>query len=159
MQNYYSYLKQYPKPLPKYHVSSDGSQVIDLTLLCQQELFELGYDKVDPPPLFEDFYFRIDWNGSEWIITENQIPGSDEKYNSDWDKIRRERNLLLKQSDYTQLADIPKDVQQEWAKYRQKLRDITQSVEDWDPAKVKFPDPPKTPINKRKHVYVENSDD
>lgn len=154
IQQYFSYMREYPKPLPKYHVSFDGSQIIDLTTLSQQELFELGYVKVDRPPLFEDFQFHVDWNGNEWIIKENEIPGAQEQYNFDWDKVRRDRNILLKQSDYTQLADMPQEYKLEWAVYRQRLRDITQSVPDWDPAKVRFPEPPKTPLNKNRHIHL-----
>jgi hypothetical protein len=44
--------------------------------------------------------------------------------------IRSQRNTLLAQSDWTQLADSPAD-QQAWAAYRQQLRDI--------PAQAGFP--------------------
>jgi hypothetical protein len=37
---------------------------------------------------------------------------------------RAQRNVLLQQSDWTQVADAPVD-QQAWATYRQALRDIT----------------------------------
>jgi hypothetical protein len=39
-------------------------------------------------------------------------------------EVRSERNLLLIQSDWTQVADAPVD-QAAWATYRQELRDIT----------------------------------
>ena len=39
--------------------------------------------------------------------------------------IRSQRNVLLTQSDWTQVADAPVD-QQAWATYRQALRDVTQ---------------------------------
>jgi hypothetical protein len=40
-------------------------------------------------------------------------------------EIRGERNLLLMNSDWTQVADAPVD-QAAWAEYRQELRDITE---------------------------------
>ena len=107
MNSYYSYLREYPKPLPHYHLTSDGSQIIDLRNLSEQELFELGYTKVDPPPLFEDFAFRITWDGCQWNVEDEIIESHAEKFSIDWDRIRKERNLLLKQSDYTQLDDMP----------------------------------------------------
>ena len=42
-------------------------------------------------------------------------------------EVRTQRNRLLSQTDYTQLADSPRD-KQVWATYRQALRDITAQV-------------------------------
>lgn len=43
-------------------------------------------------------------------------------------QMRNQRNGLLSQSDWTQVADAPVD-QQAWATYRQALRDVTQQPE------------------------------
>lgn len=40
------------------------------------------------------------------------------------DQVRAQRNSLLQQSDWTQVADAPVD-QAAWATYRQALRDVT----------------------------------
>ena len=59
-----------------------------------------------------------------------------------WDPIRTSRNFLLLNSDWTQLADSPlsSEKKQEWAQYRQQLRDITDSFENaWE---VVFPEDP-----------------
>jgi len=44
------------------------------------------------------------------------------------EEMRRSRNDLLKDSDWTQLPDVPLSVQEkaEWAVYRQALRDVPQ---------------------------------
>jgi hypothetical protein len=39
--------------------------------------------------------------------------------------IRSERDLLLKETDWTQLPDVPESTKQKWAEYRQALRDVT----------------------------------
>lgn len=39
--------------------------------------------------------------------------------------VRRERDVRLKQSDWTQLPDVPLATKEAWAAYRQALRDIT----------------------------------
>ena len=44
-----------------------------------------------------------------------------------WDNLRVYRNILLKESDYTQLPDFPEAKKVEWATYRQALRDIPQT--------------------------------
>ena len=47
-----------------------------------------------------------------------------ERVRNEWTVIRQQRNHLLSESDWTQLADSPAD-KDKWAVYRQELRDIT----------------------------------
>lgn len=47
-----------------------------------------------------------------------------ERIRNEWTVIRQQRNRLLAESDWTQLADSPAD-KDKWAVYRQELRDIT----------------------------------
>lgn len=62
-----------------------------------------------------------------------------------WKKVRRSRNLLLTESDWTQVADTPltDSKKAEWVTYRQTLRDLpanntsATSIDD-----VTFPTPP-----------------
>ena len=56
-----------------------------------------------------------------------------------WDEVRRTRNELLQQSDWTQLPDVPSVTKQEWATYRQLLRDVTSQN---DPLRIEWPTPP-----------------
>lgn len=53
--------------------------------------------------------------------------------------VRAERDRLLAESDWTQLADSPVD-QVAWAAYRQALRDLPEAVAD--PAAVEWPAAP-----------------
>ena len=56
--------------------------------------------------------------------------------------MREQRNALLKESDWTQVADSPVD-KQAWAEYRQQLRDYPNT---WTPSdKVEFPATPGEP--------------
>jgi hypothetical protein len=54
-------------------------------------------------------------------------------------EVRNQRNQLLKDSDWTQVADAPVD-KEAWVTYRQELRDITSQV--GFPFNVLFPTPP-----------------
>ena len=55
------------------------------------------------------------------------------------ERMRLHRDRLLKESDWTQLADAPVD-QEAWATYRQTLRDFPAS---WTPSpEADFPDTP-----------------
>lgn len=56
-------------------------------------------------------------------------------------QIRSERDRLLSSSDWTQMPDVKWDKREAWAKYRQKLRDITKQA---DLRNVTWPTPPKS---------------
>ena len=44
-----------------------------------------------------------------------------------WAQMRKHRNRLLVESDWTQGEDVPSDIKTPWAKYRKELRDITKA--------------------------------
>ena len=53
-----------------------------------------------------------------------------------WPVVRRQRDTLLAQSDWTQLPDVPLETKETWATYRQALRDVTLQP---DPFNVVWP--------------------
>lgn len=53
-----------------------------------------------------------------------------------WPTIRARRDVLLAQSDWTQLPDVPLATKAAWADYRQALRDITAQP---DPTNITWP--------------------
>jgi len=57
------------------------------------------------------------------------------RVDTQWQVVRTQRNQMLKDSDWTQVADAPVD-KAEWATYRQELRDITQQA---DPFNLTWP--------------------
>ena len=54
--------------------------------------------------------------------------------------LRAERNRLLAECDWTQLADVPMETRKKWQPYRKKLRDVFKGVND--PSIVVFPTKP-----------------
>lgn len=72
-------------------------------------------------------------------LTEDEIEA---RTDSQWAKIRAERNKRLASCDWTQLVDTPiSNIEQaDWATYRQALRDITNQV---DPFNITWPEEPK----------------
>lgn len=58
---------------------------------------------------------------------------------SQWHTVRGQRNTRLSESDWTQLPDAQVD-KEEWAAYRQTLRDITNT--STDPFNITWPAPP-----------------
>lgn len=78
------------------------------------------------------------YDGSTYSIEESEVveyekirektkEEQDSEINSVWENIRAQRNILLTESDWTQLPDSPlsNQKQMEWQIYRQQLRDVT----------------------------------
>ena len=93
---------------------------------------------------------KDDGNGTAIPDTENMI--TEEEYNlaiedykviEAWIEIRKQRNQLLKDSDYIMVSDAPvgETQKQEWTTYRQSLRDIPQTFSN--PDEVVYPTKPK----------------
>ena len=71
---------------------------------------------------------------------ENAVPEDSADYKlSKEQEFRKQRNFILFQTDWTQLADAPVD-QAAWAEYRQELRDLPENTVDFD--NVVWPTPP-----------------
>ena len=60
--------------------------------------------------------------------------------NGGYIELRRQRNSLLNQSDWTQAADVSLDNKEAWATYRQALRDLPANTAD--PANPSWPTKP-----------------
>ena len=68
-------------------------------------------------------------------LTNSEIEANTE---SQWAKIRSQRDALLQACDWTQLPDVPLDTEQKqaWVAYRQALRDVTSQA---DPYNIEWP--------------------
>ena len=68
-------------------------------------------------------------------LTPEEIASNTE---SQWSKIRSQRDTLLAACDWTQLPDVPLDTEQkqDWVVYRQALRDVTSQA---DPYNIEWP--------------------
>lgn len=72
---------------------------------------------------------NFEWDGSQWV---EQAPDLEALAA----QVRSQRDGLLKESDWTQVADAPVN-QTAWAAYRQELRDITD--QDGFPVDINWP--------------------
>jgi len=102
------------------------------------------------------------WNGTEWTLDQNtseierfgftladfpdapvpEMPAynPDERaLEQEAEEVRTQRDALLKESDWTQVADAPVD-QSAWANYRQALRDLPE--QEGFPQEVVWPQKP-----------------
>jgi|TARA_R100000084_G_C4633149_1_gene139520 hypothetical protein len=57
-----------------------------------------------------------------------------------WNYLRRERNQLLKQTDWSQGSDVPDEIKSAYQGYRQTLRDLPANTSD--PSNPTWPNPP-----------------
>lgn len=87
---------------------------------------------------------KLSQSEKEAIAAEWNKYEKEEKPVRDLERLRIERNNLLSQSDWVVIKEKEKSGSvsnfAEWKKYRQELRDITNTYESLD--KVKFPTPP-----------------
>lgn len=58
-----------------------------------------------------------------------------------WNQVREQRNSLLANSDWTQLADAPVADKTKWIAYRSQLRQIPST--QTDPSNITWPEPPQ----------------
>lgn len=122
-----------PTTLPHKIRLSDGAVRTDVSTFTDEELADVGYTG---PITFPDVSEtqKIVWNGSA-LVTEDK---TDDEL---WVDIRKERDRLLKESDWTMLMDATDDLNyREWEMFRQRLRDITKN--NTSPKNVLWPESP-----------------
>lgn len=68
---------------------------------------------VGPPPTPNH-----EWNGAAYVLNTSKLTGM----------VKAHRAILLLNSDWTQLPDVPLSTQASWQLYRQALRDITEQA-------------------------------
>jgi hypothetical protein len=73
------------------------------------------------------------------VIEDGQLVLKPRQHQTSWEMIKRKRNRILSECDYTQMPDWPGD-KISWAEYRQSLRDIPQNFVDAN--KVVWPKAP-----------------
>jgi hypothetical protein len=124
-------VKGYPRPLPQ-----NWADVSNFYLLDDERLRSYGWYPLRFVPAEKTDNDVV--TGQSFVIEGNEVvqyeqirPKTEseiqEELNSKWENIRNQRNLLLLESDWTQLADVAltDEKKQEWRLYRQSLRDIT----------------------------------
>lgn len=88
----------------------------------------------------EEYEERVVFNDPSkkpsWETVQAEVP------NAKWNYVRRDRNVKLTRSDWTQLADsqLTKVKRDKWKAYRQALRDITKQA---NPDNVDWPTAPE----------------
>ena len=117
------------------------------------ELAQYGYARViyqNPPT--QEHLKRVESNGigpignghyqNLWLVRDATAEEAKAETNEVVEQVIEQRLYLLRQSDWTQLADVPLSAEKkaEWNTYRQALRDIT--LQEGYPFNVVFPTEP-----------------
>ena len=130
----YSYQGQEPQELPKRIRLSDGRSRTDSSTFTEEEIIDAGFTGPYERPEYNSEIETQSWNYKlkKW----DTIAIPDEVF---WQKLRTERNSILKDSDWSQLSDAPLTSSQKtaWSTYRQELRDLPANTED--PKEVTWP--------------------
>ena len=75
---------------------------------------------------------NVDGWRQTWVVTDATTDEIAQRTQAQADGVRSQRNQLLSESDWTQVADAPVN-KAAWATYRQALRDVTQQAGfPWD---------------------------
>lgn len=137
----YSYQGQEPRPLPHEisYTESWGATNFrqGVESFTEEEIQRAGYTGPYTRPEYNQEYQRRHWNSEtlSYVVEDK----TDEEI---WEPIRRERNRLLAESDWTMTADAPENTNfREWEMHRQRLRDLPSLYED--PRDVVFPRSPE----------------
>lgn len=81
----------------------------------------------------DDRTTKVDVDTKKLIPKEPDIPDPQKQ----WEIITDKRTLLLQETDWTQLPDVPEKTKLKWKDYRQALRDITKQP---DPYNIDWPE-------------------
>lgn len=114
--------------------------------LTRAEWDELGYNEAVAVQREPFTTYETEWvKGDDFVYREivvSSIVDEEMMDAHESEVLKKERDRLLAESDWTQLADVPMTEENKgiWAEYRQSLRDAP-SAAGW-PRNYTFPDPP-----------------
>lgn len=99
-------------------------------------------DIIDVTDKYEEIFKAVNSQNKEIAVEFGEVILVEKiKQQITWDQIKKERNILLLESDWTQLSDVSLSNKDEWKTYRQKLREIT--TDFLNPEEVVFPEKPQ----------------
>lgn len=115
--------------IPKELLSLQGENVIEGTADDTLQYIDINTKSIIDMPPKPGIYYNFDYQTKSWKSDQQEGLAI----------IRAQRNYLLKETDWTQGADISDIIKQKWVPYRQALRDITNQP---DLENIIWPTPP-----------------
>lgn len=115
----------------------EGQATSDIAYIDNNSIVFYNEKQKELKSLFKPNYMQWSNYSFSWEDTRGtEVVLADKKLSID-----NQRSMLLQQSDWTQLPDVPLITQQKWLDYRQQLRDIT--LQPDYPNNVVWPIPPQ----------------
>jgi len=102
--------------------------IMEGTIDCDSYILNNEIVSIPPAP---NQYCVFDYDAKQWVDPRT--------YATQWPIVKNQRDVLLLESDWTQLPDVLLSDKAAWVTYRQELRDITKQA---DPFNIVWPIPP-----------------
>jgi len=138
MNDLYSLNRAWPQELPFRVRTPDSGTRTNPDSFTKEELKAWGYVGPFEKPSYDETTQVLKWTGGGFMIRNMTADERESVLLQRWTVVRTERNRRLQECDWTQLSDSPAN-KEEWAAYRQLLRDITSQP---DPFAIDWPVPP-----------------
>lgn len=137
----YSFGGAYPSAIPARLKFPDGTTKTDPSTFTQDDLVYAGYTQVPDKPSITNTQV-LSWDSVivSWSVRDKTAEELQQELNAAWAILRSQRNALLRESDWTQLADATVN-SLAWANYRQELRDLPANTQN--PYSPIWPTPPE----------------
>ena len=125
----------------KYFLVIDGDGFVARFHICPDDelaIFLSTPDRKIEVEAEEFAYYQSKKDGRFWVEEDGSLTFKADRDNLEivMAQLRFHRDVLLAQSDWTQLPDVPIATKEAWAVYRQALRDITLQA---DPFNIVWP--------------------
>lgn len=132
----YSFKNQYPTEDAPMRIRLSSGQTRTGGVYTEEELTDAGYKLVDNQPIVNSNQ-KVLWNNiiGDWHILDKSEDDIRHETALAWDAIRKKRNQLLLDSDWTQTVDYPGEfasneeriLKQKYKEYRDILRKLPQT--------------------------------
>ena len=126
----YSYNGLEPTILPHRITLSDGSSRTDVDTFTDQEIIDAGFTGPYEKPEYNYTTQKLVWSSDTFSYSIVDLPLSEPTEEDLWEQMRRRRNFLLSETDWTQARDVVLLNDDVWKTYRQSLRDLPENISD-----------------------------
>lgn len=126
----YSYNGLEPTILPHRITLSDGTSRTDITTFTDEQINDAGFTGPYEKPEYNYTTQKLVWSSETFSYSIVDLPPSEPTEEDLWFEMRRRRNFLLFESDWTQSRDIVLPNDDNWKTYRQELRDLPENIDD-----------------------------
>ena len=126
----YSYNGLEPTILPHRITLSDGSSRTDVDTFTDQEIIDAGFTGPYEKPEYNYTTQKLVWSSDTFSYSIVDLPLSEPTEEDLWEQMRRRRNFLLSETDWSQARDVVLLNDDVWKTYRQSLRDLPENISD-----------------------------